>query len=168
MVVVTPVCYISHEKNTFIQVRLQARYAPATANKLLTALRRVLREARRRAQINADDFAAAIDLPVIHAPRLPRGRLVTDAEILALMQVCARDKTPAGARDAAIIGLLRGTGLRRSEAAALDLVDYEPARGGSWCCDGARRRSAAMSCRARMQSPGGQPASYYITTGATP
>jgi integrase len=124
-----PWAALRYQHTAAIQVRLQARYAPATANKLLTALRRVLHEARRMGQIDADDFAAAIDLPVIQTPRLPRGRLVTDAEILALMQVCARDKTPAGARDAAIIGLLRGTGLRRSEAAALDLVDFEPARG---------------------------------------
>jgi len=112
-----------------IQSSLQQRYAPATASKLIAALRRVLREARRLGQISADDYDQAIDLPPIRAERRPRGRLVSDAEIAALLHVCAADPTPAGARDGAILALLRGTGLRRSEAAALDLADYDPASG---------------------------------------
>jgi integrase/recombinase XerD len=45
------------------------------------------------------------------------------------MQVCSADPTPMGARDAAIIAVLRGTGLRRSEVAALNVADYEPQTG---------------------------------------
>jgi len=112
-----------------IQASLQERYAPATASKMIAALRRVLREARRLGQISADDYDRAIDLPAIRTERLPRGRLVSDVEVTALLHACAADSTPAGARDAAILALLRGTGLRRSEVAALDLVDYDEASG---------------------------------------
>lgn len=112
-----------------IRTKLEARYAPATTNKLLVALRRVLKEARRLGQISADDYDRAVDLPSIPAEHHPRGRSLTDAEITALMRKCADDSTPAGARDAAIIALLRGTGLRRSEAVALDLADYDPSTG---------------------------------------
>lgn len=112
-----------------IRAKLEARYAPATANKLLVALRRVLKEARRLGQISADDYDRAVDLPSIPAEHRPRGRALIDAEMTALMRCCAGDSTPAGARDAAIIALLRGTGLRRSEAVALDLADYDPATG---------------------------------------
>jgi integrase/recombinase XerD len=117
------------EHTVAIRAKLQARYAPATANKLLVALRRVLKEARRLGQISADDYDRAVDLPSIPAEHRPRGRALTDAEITALMRSCADDSTPAGARDAAIIALLRGTGLRRSEAVALDLADYDPTTG---------------------------------------
>lgn len=40
-------------------------------------------------------------------------------------QACANDPSPAGARGAAILSVLRGSGLRRAEAAALDLSDYD-------------------------------------------
>lgn len=124
-----PWASLRYQHTIAIRARLQERYAPATANKLLAALRRVLKESRRLGQISADDYDRAVDLSSIRAQRLPRGRLVTDGEVLALMRVCADDATPAGARDAAILALLRGAGLRRAEAADLDLADYDPENG---------------------------------------
>ncbi|MCA1553766.1 MAG: tyrosine-type recombinase/integrase, partial [Chloroflexi bacterium] len=40
------------------------------------------------------------------------------------LDACADDASPAGARDAAIIALLRAGGLRRAEVCALNLDDY--------------------------------------------
>ena len=120
---------LRYQHTIAIRAELQNRYAPATANKLLAALRRVLREARRLGQISPDDYDQAADIRNIRGSRLPRGRLLSDGEVVALMRTCAEDSTAAGARDAAIIALLRGTGLRRSEAAALDLADYDRATG---------------------------------------
>jgi integrase len=122
-----PWASLREQHTAAIRVQLQERYAPATANKLLAALRRVLKEARRLRQISADDYDAAVDLRNIPAERVPRGRLLADTEVVALMRACADDPTPAGARDAALIALLRGTGIRRAEAVALDLSDYDPA-----------------------------------------
>lgn len=120
---------LRYQHTAALRAALQDRYAPATANKLLVALRRVLLEARRLGQISADDYATAIDLKPIPGKRLPKGRALDGAEVRALLQECANDPTAAGARDGAIIGLLRGTGLRRAELAALDLTDYEPEDG---------------------------------------
>jgi site-specific recombinase XerD len=47
----------------------------------------------------------------------------------ALLAACSADETAAGARDAALIGLLYGAGLRRSEAVVLDVSDYDDATG---------------------------------------
>jgi integrase len=124
-----PWASLRYQHTVAIRAQLQDRYAPATANKLLAALRRVLKEARRLGQMSADDHDRATDLGTIRAERLPRGRLVSDGEVTALLRVCSKDLTPAGARDAAIIALLRGSGLRRAEAASLDLADYEPESG---------------------------------------
>jgi site-specific recombinase XerC len=61
--------------------------------------------------------------------RLPAGRALTSGEISALLDACAGDETAAGARDATVIALLYGAGLRRSEAAALDLAHYDSKTG---------------------------------------
>lgn len=51
------------------------------------------------------------------------GRHLGSGEIQALMQTCANDDSPAGARDAAILALARATGARRGELTGLTLED---------------------------------------------
>jgi len=97
---------------------LMERYSPTTANRMLCALRRTLKEARRLKLIPWEDYADAVDLPNIRGERLPRGRVLDAEEIAALFQACWEDTTPAGVRDAAMIGVLMG-GLRRGEVVAL-------------------------------------------------
>jgi integrase len=60
---------------------------------------------------------------------VPAGRELAQGEILALVNACKADSTPAGARDAAIIGLLYTCGLRRAELAALDRADFDAETG---------------------------------------
>ncbi len=57
--------------------------------------------------------------------RLPAGRALSRGEVAALLEVCSRDETAAGVRDAALVALLVAGGLRRSEAVMLDLGDYD-------------------------------------------
>lgn len=97
--------------------------APATVNKYLAAVRGVLREAWRLGLMDADQYQRAIEVGNVKGSRLPAGRGLGSGELGALMRTCANDHSPAGARDAAIIAVGYGAGLRRDEMLKLDLAD---------------------------------------------
>jgi len=104
------------------------RYAPATANKHLAALRGALKAAWRMGVMETDDYMRAVDLRPITGSRLPAGRDVERSELAALLAQCRADDSPAGVRDAAVIGLAYLSGTRRAELVALHLedIDTEP------------------------------------------
>jgi site-specific recombinase XerD len=110
---------------------LAARFAPATANVHLAALRSVLRECRRLGLMSHEACGQASEVEGVRGDRLPAGREVSGAELRALFEICATDSTSAaaGARDAALMAVLYGCGLRRAEAAALTRADVEIDRG---------------------------------------
>ena len=103
--------------------------APATANRTLAGVRRVIREAERLGLIDADTSAQARDVKDIKAERLPAGRDVPDGERRALFAVCDADASPAGIRDSALIAVAYAAGPRRAELAGLDLADYDAGTG---------------------------------------
>lgn len=112
------------EHTTLIRTALAERYAPATASKMLSALRGTLKAAWRLDLMSAEDYQKAIDLDTIKNETLPAGRNINPGEINGLFNACGTD--PAGVRDAATIALLYACGLRRAELVALDLADYDP------------------------------------------
>jgi site-specific recombinase XerD len=112
-----------------IRARLAESYRPATANKMLSALRGVLKAAWQLGLMSADGYHRAADLRGVAGATLPAGRALTAGEIAALLDACADDPSPAGARDAAMLALLRACGLRRAELCALDLADFSPTDG---------------------------------------
>jgi len=113
-----------------LRATLESRYAPATANKILSAVRGVIREAWRLELISSDSCKRITDVPSIKARVLPRSRALSPGEIADLFAACRADKfKAAGDRDAAILALLYGAGLRRSEVVNLDMADYSPATG---------------------------------------
>ena len=108
---------------------LADRYSPAGANKSLAAVRGVLKAAWRLNMIETDEYLRAIDLDRVRGSSLPAGRALDRGEATALFAACANDNAPAGARDAAAFALMYGAGLRRAEAAALQVSDYDAATG---------------------------------------
>jgi len=108
-----------------LHARLKASLAPATANKHLAALRGVLKQAVQFELLSPVAYQRAIDLPPVRgaSPRNPNRLGALELEKLA--RACANDPGPAGARDEALLALLYAASLRRSEAVALELGDYE-------------------------------------------
>lgn len=103
---------------------LVERYAPSTANKVLSALRGVARECWRLGQIDAETHARIRDVPGVRGSRLPAGREVPIRELAKLFRACAAAGA-SGVRDAAALALLYGAGLRRSEAVSVDVGAFD-------------------------------------------
>lgn len=97
--------------------------APATRNKVLSAMKGVARMAAELGQINHETRAAIEGIHGDKGSRLPAGRDIDAGEVAALMKACANDQSAAGARDASMIALMASTGMRRAEVAALKLSD---------------------------------------------
>ena len=104
---------------------LAGRFAPATTNKTLSAIRGVLKSAWRLGLIDTEEYSRAVDVPNVKGSRLPAGRALEQGELIALFGICRADTSPAGARDAAAFALMFGAGLRRAEAAAAQRSDYD-------------------------------------------
>ena len=97
-------------------VLLDQGAAPTTINHILSAVRGVIREAWRLGYVDAETKERVADVGNVKASTLPKGRHVDVGEIRRLFEVCG--DAPVGARDAAMLALLYGCGLRRSEAVA--------------------------------------------------
>ncbi|MBW2723088.1 MAG: tyrosine-type recombinase/integrase [Deltaproteobacteria bacterium] len=113
------------EHTSALRTRLAAELAPATANKHLAALRGVLKQVCRQGLISAEVHRQTIDLPAVHGPSPRKTRALCERELRALVAACERDRSPAGPRDAALLALIFGAGLRRAEVTSLDLADFD-------------------------------------------
>lgn len=106
-----------------ILTALRASHRASSLNLARSAIRGVLREAWRVGLLTTEELEKANDIPRFKATTLPTGRALSAGELRALFEACERDLSPAGARDAALLGLLYGCGLRISEAVSIDFED---------------------------------------------
>lgn len=119
-----PWAALRYEHVTALRTKLAERgLAPATVNKYLAALRGVAREAWQLGLTDAETYQRIAAVKGVHGETLPSGRGLGPGELAALMRTCANDHSAAGARDAAIIAMGYGAGLRRAELAGLELAD---------------------------------------------
>jgi integrase len=114
------------EQAVALRARLAQDYAPATARRILAALRGVVEEAWRLGQLDGERKARLLDLPPVRGSRPPAGKALTPDEIGALYSAAE------SARDRALLGVLLQGGLRRAEVAHLTWQDVRhlPDRGG--------------------------------------
>ncbi|HUE98879.1 MAG TPA: tyrosine-type recombinase/integrase [Anaerolineales bacterium] len=120
---------LRYQHTAAIRAKMAQVYKPATANKMLSALRQTLKQAWLLGQMTAEEYRRAANLKPIKGETLPAGRELSQGEILALMNTCQDDPSNAGTRDAAIIGLMYAAGLRRDEVVRLDVPDLDPETG---------------------------------------
>lgn len=111
---------------------LGREYSPATANATLSAVRGVLRSAWGLRYMNAEERdrlthgRAGGRIHVVRGYRKPRGRALSGGELRALAEAAAEDpQRRRGTRDAALLAVLYGAGLRRAEACALTVGDFD-------------------------------------------
>lgn len=109
-----------------IRLRLASSYSPASANKAIAALKGVLREAFRLQLMEAENYHRAVDIERVRGSRLPHGRALESHEVEVLFRACDPD-TNQGCRDAAVLALCVGCGLRRSEVVGLRFEDLDQA-----------------------------------------
>lgn len=100
-------------------------YAPNTSSLYVNALRGVMNEAWRASLISQDHLLKMRSVKALGGTRLSRGRNLKRGLIQELMAVCAADPRPQGVRDAAIIAVLYGSGMRKSESVNLDLAQVD-------------------------------------------
>ena len=121
---------LRYQHTTTIRAKIAQAYSPASANKILSALRQTLKQAWLLGQMSAEEYQRATQLEPVTGETLPAGRELSQGEILALMTTCQDDpNTNAGTRDAAIIALMYAAGLRRDEVVKLSVENYDPETG---------------------------------------
>src|SRR5216683_2252467 len=114
---------LRYQHTQAVRAVVAKRYAPATANRMLSALRGVLRESWRLGYLTAEDYHRAIDVRRVKGDRLPKGRALSAGEVRALFQAIAEQPHAATrARDAALLAVMYGGGPRRAEVTALEAL----------------------------------------------
>jgi integrase len=112
-----------------IRSLLEENYLPVTANRMLSALRGVLRECWQSGLLGTEEYHLAVDVDPIRGKSEVRGRDLSPAELKGLLEACARapqavshrqDAATRRRRDAAFLSLLYASGLRRAEDVALE------------------------------------------------
>ncbi|MDU3364105.1 MAG: tyrosine-type recombinase/integrase, partial [Proteus mirabilis] len=109
-----------HHIQAIIDMLSDADKAPATINTYLAALKGVALEAWAMKLMDTESYQHIRQVKSVRGSRLPKGRALTGHEIRALFRCCEKDHSSKGLRDAAILSVLLGCGLRRSEIVALN------------------------------------------------
>jgi integrase len=109
---------------------MERELSPSTMNVRLSAVRKLIGEAKRNGILGAEEAAQMADIPNIRQQGTRLGNWLTREQARELLAVPDRS-TLKGKRDAAILGLLVGCALRRAELAALKMEDIQQ-REGRW------------------------------------
>lgn len=120
-----PWALLRYEHTQALRAAMATRYAPRTANKHLSVLRGVLREAWKLGHLTAEELERTLAFDGVKGDTPEVGRMLSRDDLARLFATCGAG--PLGARDAAILAVALFGGLRRAEIAGLDLADVEGA-----------------------------------------
>ena len=117
---------LRYEQITLIKTKLtESGKAPATVNKILSAIRGVARECWRMGLMDVDALMRIKDISRVVGESAQAGRALSSGEVDALFRAIMKDNTDTGVRDGAILSVLYAGGVRRTECASLSLADVE-------------------------------------------
>jgi integrase len=121
--------------------------SPSTINVRMSAIRKLVGEARRNGLIGLEEAANLTDVPNVRQTGTRLGNWLTREQAKELLAVSDRSKLK-GKRDYVILALLVGCALRRQELASLTIEDIQ-LREGRWVIidlrgKGGRIRSVAV------------------------
>jgi site-specific recombinase XerD len=119
--------------------------SPSTINVRLSAVRKMVGEARRAGMLGQEEAASLTDVPNISQKGTRLGNWLTREHAKELLAVPDRS-TLKGKRDYVILALLVGCALRRNELAELDVATIQQREGaGCWPTSRARAGASAPS-----------------------
>ena len=126
---------------------LDRELSASTMNVKMSAIRKLVNEAKRAGVVSAEDAAQMTDVPNVRQQGTRLGNWLTKDQAKQLLAVPDRS-TMKGKRDYAVLALLVGCALRRSELAMLN-VETIQLREGRWvladlCGKGRRVRTVAV------------------------
>ncbi|RZA16395.1 MAG: integrase [Proteobacteria bacterium] len=116
-----------------VKAALKERYNHNGANRMLCALRGVLKSAWRLGQMDSAEYQKAVDIGSVKGESLPAGRALSAGELRTLFNWLAslaaadmpKAKKVSAVRDAAEMAILYGAGLRRNEIVNVDVSDIK-------------------------------------------
>lgn len=117
---------IRYEQMEALRSTLKDRYAWRTANRMLCAVRGVLKAAWKMQLLPAEDYHRARSVEPVKGKTLPSGRHVPGQELAALFE--DPREGPAADRDLALLAIFANVGLRRTELVKLELRDFDAER----------------------------------------
>ncbi|WP_286232457.1 tyrosine-type recombinase/integrase [Thalassotalea sediminis] len=97
--------------------------SPSTINVYLSALKGVAKEAWRKKDIDVETYQHIKEIRRVRGSRSVKGRALELSELNQLIDYCMMQDGVIAMRDAAVVALVYGAGLRRHEAANLLLSD---------------------------------------------
>ena len=113
-----------------------------TINTRLTAVRMLVKEARRSKLLSADEVAELLDVPNLPQRGEPTGIWLTVEQARQLLAVPLRN-TLRGKRNYCVLAILLGCGLRREELCRLD-IDHLRKRDGRWVIENLRGKGGRV------------------------
>ena len=103
--------------------------SPSTINAYLSCFRGAAKEAWKQNLISIDTLQHINSVKRAKGKREPKGRALSLQELNTMLDHCMAQDGVIAMRDAALIALVYGAGLRRSEAANLQLSAYDRNKG---------------------------------------
>ena len=143
-------------------VMVDRNAAAGTVNHMLSGVRSTVRIAWELGLVDDKTRIAVEDQPNEKPQQRQRaGRYIKPGEVRRLFAAPGTD--PIGARDVAMLALLYGAGLQRSEAVALQLADYDQVSGAITFATTSGRSTRQTAARQRST-----PGSRAAATGRAP